>query len=70
MAHPQLDLGSDYLNSLPESRDPLDLLLDAEQQAIEEWNDNRDRPDFVRVGRQVYVAKRRSYLIDKGGSHA
>lgn len=62
----QLDLGSDYLNSLPESRDPLDLLLEAEQQAIDEWNELRDRPDFVRAGRKQYVAKRRDYLIDTG----
>lgn len=63
---PLNDLGSDYLNSLPESRDPLDILLDLEQEADAEYEFNADRPDFVRVGRTEYVARRRAYLIDSG----
>lgn len=58
-----IDHGSDYLHSLPEPQDPLELLLQAEEQALEDWDDSRDRPDFARVGRTEYIRQRTAYLL-------
>ena len=46
-----------------EPANPLDTLLAAERQAVSEWNDNQDRPEFKRYGKRRYIRRRRSHLL-------
>lgn len=55
-----------YDVTIPSVKSPEDILLELEAEAEQEFDWMADRPDFVRVGRKQYVAKRRSYLVDKG----
>lgn len=55
-----------YIDTLRSPMSPEDILIALEDQADEEFEEMRDRPDFVRVGRSRYVACRRNYLIDNG----
>lgn len=55
-----------FSDSDSETENPEDILIRLETEADEEFTFNQDRPDYRRVGRSMYVSRRRDYWIDSG----